>query len=63
MTPEIRGDHAAYLANWLQVLQQDKRAIFTAATQAQRAVDYLQGFQAVAEAVEAIEDEAHASAV
>jgi antirestriction protein ArdC len=45
VTPEIREDHAAYLANWLQVLQQDKRAIFTAATHAQRAVDYLQGLQ------------------
>jgi antirestriction protein ArdC len=46
VTPEIREDHAAYLAHWLQVLQQDKRAIFTAATHAQRAVDYLQGLQA-----------------
>jgi len=45
VTPEIREDHAAYLAHWLQVLQQDKRAIFTAATHAQRAVDYLQGLQ------------------
>lgn len=63
VTPEIREDHAAYLANWLQVLQQDKRAIFTAATQAQRAVDYLQGLQAVAQAVEATEDEAQVSAV
>ena len=45
VTPEIREDHAAYLSHWLQVLQQDKRAIFTAATHAQRAVDYLQGLQ------------------
>lgn len=62
VTPEIREDHAAYLAHWLQVLQQDKRAIFTAATQAQRAVDYLQGLQAVARAVEAPDDEAAAMA-
>ena len=40
-----RADHAAYLAHWLTVLQGDKRAIFTAATHAQRAVDYLQQLQ------------------
>lgn len=45
VTPEIREDHAAYLSHWLRVLQQDKRAIFSAATHAQRAVDYLQGLQ------------------
>lgn len=36
-----RPDHAAYLASWLKVLKQDKRAIFTAASQAQKAVDFL----------------------
>ena len=36
-----RQDHAAYLANWLQALRNDKRAIFTAATQAQAAADWL----------------------
>jgi antirestriction protein ArdC len=46
VTPEIREDHAAYLSHWLTVLQQDKRAIFTAASHAQRAVDFLQGLQA-----------------
>ena len=39
ITPEVREDHAAYLAHWLQVLKQDKRAIFTAAAKAQRAAD------------------------
>ena len=34
-------DHAAYLASWLKVLKDDKRAIFQAASHAQRAVDYL----------------------
>jgi antirestriction protein ArdC len=38
---EPRPDHAAYLASWLQVVQGDKRAIFSAAAQAQRAVDFL----------------------
>ena len=47
VTPEIREDHAAYLAHWLTVLQQDKRAVFSAAAHAQRAVDYLQGLQQV----------------
>jgi antirestriction protein ArdC len=38
---EPRADHAAYLSNWLKVLKQDKRAIFTAASQAQKAVDWM----------------------
>jgi antirestriction protein ArdC len=45
ITPEVREDHAAYLAHWLQVLKQDKRAIFTAAAQAQRAADFLASLQ------------------
>ena len=40
-----RSDHASYIASWLSVLQGDKRAIFTAATQAQKAVDYLTDLQ------------------
>src|SRR3546814_1165096 len=35
-----REDHAAYLANWLSALRNDKRCIFTAATQAQAASDW-----------------------
>ena len=45
VTPEVQPDHAAYLAHWLQVLKEDKRAIFSAAAHAQRAADYLQGLQ------------------
>jgi antirestriction protein ArdC len=41
ITPEIRADHASYLDHWLKVLKADKRAIFTAASQAQRACDFL----------------------
>ena len=41
LTPEPRPDHAGYLANWLDVLKADKRAIFTAASHAQRAADFL----------------------
>lgn len=42
---EPREDHASYIANWLKVLKDDNRAIFTAASHAQRAVDYLHGLQ------------------
>jgi antirestriction protein ArdC len=33
--------HAEYVASWLRVLRNDKRAIFTAARMAQQAADYL----------------------
>ncbi|MDX0174516.1 zincin-like metallopeptidase domain-containing protein [Sinorhizobium meliloti] len=54
LTPEPREDHAAYIGSWLEVLKNDKRAIFTAASHAQRAADYLNGLQApaLAEAAE-----------
>lgn len=45
LTPEARDDHAAYIGNWLEVLKRDKRAIFTAASYAQRAADFLHGLQ------------------
>ncbi len=39
--PELRADHTAYIQSWLQVLKNDKRFIFSAASQSQKAVDYL----------------------
>jgi len=45
ITPEPREDHAAYLGHWLEVLREDKRAIFSAAAHAQRAVEYLHSLQ------------------
>ena len=45
ITPETREDHAAYIASWLKVLKDDKRAIFTAASHAQKAADHLHGYQ------------------
>jgi antirestriction protein ArdC len=36
-----RQDHAQYIQSWLRVLKADSRAIFTAASQAQKAADYL----------------------
>ena len=41
LSSEPRADHASYLQNWLQVLRNDKRAIFTAASKAQVAVDWM----------------------
>jgi antirestriction protein ArdC len=45
ITPELREDHASYIENWLKVLKDDKRAIFTAASHASKAVDFLHGLQ------------------
>ena len=36
LVPQIRDDHAPYIASWLKVLKNDKRAIFSAAAHAQR---------------------------
>lgn len=48
ITPEVRDDHASYIGSWLEVLKQDKRAIFSAASHASRAVDFLHDFQSAA---------------
>ena len=45
LTPEVRDDHAAYIASWLSILKNDKRAVFTAASYAQKAVEYLHGLR------------------
>jgi len=45
ITPEVRADHAAYIDSWLKVLKHDKRAIFSAAAHAQRAVEHLKSYQ------------------
>jgi antirestriction protein ArdC len=41
LTPELRDDHASYIASWIKVLKDDNRAIFSAESHAQRAVDFL----------------------
>ena len=38
---EPRPVHAVYVQHWLSVLRNDKRAIFTAASKAQAAVDWM----------------------
>jgi antirestriction protein ArdC len=50
ITVQVRKDHAQYIENWLKVLKNDKRAIFTAASLAQKATDFLYGFQPHAQA-------------
>jgi antirestriction protein ArdC len=45
VTAEPREDHAHYLKSWIGVLKADNRAIFTAASEAKKAADYLQGLQ------------------
>jgi antirestriction protein ArdC len=36
-----KPDHAAYVASWLRLLEDDPRAIFTAASKAQQAADWM----------------------
>ena len=45
ITNTPRVDHAQYCATWLEVLEGDHKAIFTAASLATRAVEYLNGLQ------------------
>ncbi|QKC86737.1 zincin-like metallopeptidase domain-containing protein [Mesorhizobium sp. NZP2077] len=40
-----RADHAAYIASWIKVLKDDARAIFTAASKAQQAADWMHAQQ------------------
>jgi antirestriction protein ArdC len=41
-----RKDHAAYIQSWLALLKNDKKAIFNAASHAQKAADFLQAMSA-----------------
>lgn len=45
VTPHLRDDHAHYIAHWLDIMKGDKKAIFTAAAAANRAVEWLHGKQ------------------
>ncbi|GAA4457893.1 ArdC family protein [Rurimicrobium arvi] len=45
ITTPARKDHAAYIANWLTALRNDKRFVFSAASAASKAVDYYQSLQ------------------
>jgi len=48
IVPQIR--HADYLGHWLQILKEDSRAIFHAASQASKATDFLLAFREPREA-------------
>jgi antirestriction protein ArdC len=45
ITQDVRADHAQYLANWLELLKDDPKAIFTAAARASEAVNHLRSLQ------------------
>jgi len=45
VSAEPREDHASYVASWLKIMKGDKKAIFTAASAAQKAADYLYSLQ------------------
>ncbi len=44
VTPAPREDHVLYIQNWLKALKNDKKFIFAASSQAQKAADYLHSF-------------------
>jgi antirestriction protein ArdC len=41
LSTEAREDHAQYLSSWIKVLKADSKAIFTAASKAQHATDWM----------------------
>jgi antirestriction protein ArdC len=53
LAPVVRDDHASYIANWIALLKNDKHAIFTAASHAQRAADFLHGLESAADSSDA----------
>jgi antirestriction protein ArdC len=50
---QMQSNHVAYIANWLKVLKNDKKAILTAAAKAQQALDYFTTAKQVNEALAA----------
>lgn len=46
IAPTVR--HADYIGSWLEVLREDNRAIFRAASHASKAADYLLAFRETA---------------
>jgi antirestriction protein ArdC len=51
IVPTVR--HADYVGSWLEVLKEDNRAIFRAASQASKAADYILAFAERSEAAAA----------
>ena len=50
--------HASYIASWLRALKDDKRFIFSAASQAQQALDYILERAGIAEPAEELAEAA-----
>jgi antirestriction protein ArdC len=52
---DLKGElrHAAYISNWIELLKEDSRAIFTAASLASKAADFLRAFSAPMEEADA----------
>jgi antirestriction protein ArdC len=48
ITSEPRPDHADYIGHWLRILKADKKAIFTAASAANKAAEFLMCFSSAA---------------
>ncbi|MGY2987690.1 ArdC family protein [Bradyrhizobium sp. USDA 4508] len=53
---DIDGElrHAGYIENWIQLLKDDARAFFTAASAAQKAADYMRGLALAADEPQAL---------
>lgn len=45
ITPQDMGQHAAYLAFWIEAMKADPRYLFNAASKAQAAADFLHNLQ------------------
>ena len=56
ITNEPRADHASYLASWIRVLKADNRAIFRAASLAEKACGFMHGLQPATEGAEGADD-------
>ena len=50
ISSSLREDHVQYIANWLEILKADKKAIFAAASQASHAANFLFSLQPDAQA-------------
>ncbi|WP_045319411.1 ArdC family protein, partial [Brevundimonas abyssalis] len=59
VVPTVR--HADYLGSWLDVLREDNRAIFRAASQASKAADFLLAFEGAPEGQPAAARQSHSS--
>ena len=52
ISSSLREDHVQYIANWLEILKGDKKAIFAAASQASHASNFLVSLQPDAQAAD-----------